>query len=157
MFKKTLSIKHDLRLHIPICLIWGIINLASRWFWKVDSWLYDHIYCFILFISRYSLLRPHTQFLCSFNWISIRGFHYFPQKRKQVNIFSTAGQMTVNFVELSFFTPMVIFLTVLETMYFPKALIAVTYLRMAQSGILSIIQVLVSYELRKELISIFQN
>ena len=66
-----------------------------------------------------------------------------------------AGQITIMAVELGFFFPMSIMLTFLESKYWPNAMFLVTYLKMAQSGILSVVQVLASTELRNEMLRSF--
>ena len=62
------------------------------------------------------------------------------------------GQISTVAIELGFFFPMSVLLTLLESKYWPSAMFLVSYLKIAQSGIVSVVQVCTSSELRNELL-----
>ena len=75
------------------------------------------------------------------------------QHRRNVNIFTMAGQIVTFLVELCFYIPMTFLLNLAEERNLPRALFIVAFFRMTQSGLVSAVQVFSSTELKKELFS----
>ena len=88
---------------------------------------------------------------CRMEVLSCFGHSPYFAGSSQVNVFNMASQFTTLAVEMGFFLLMSLMLTVLNSKYWPLALFLTMYLKMAQSGILSVVQVFSSRELRSEL------
>ena len=79
------------------------------------------------------------------------------QHRQNVNIFSLGGQIATFLVEILFYVPMSFILNLTEEENLPRALFIVAFFRMTQSGLISLVQVFSSTELRNKLFSYFKK
>jgi hypothetical protein len=107
----------------------------------------------LIYRSLFKYIHNHNKEMLSNKIISRDIFH----QRRNVNIFTMAGQIVTFLVELSFYIPMSFLLILAEERNLPGALFIVAFFRMTQSGLVSTVQVFSSTELRKELFSYFDD
>jgi hypothetical protein len=107
----------------------------------------------LIYRSLFKYIHDHNKEMLKNKIISSDMF----QHRRNVNIFTMAGQIVTFLVELSFYVPMSILLNIVEERNLPRALFIVAFFRMTQSGLVSTVQVFSSTELRKKLFSYFSR
>ena len=103
----------------------------------------------LIYRSLFKYIHNHNREMLDNKIISKDMF----QHRRNVNIFTMAGQIVTFLVELSFYIPMTFLLNLAEERNLPRALFIVAFFRMTQSGLVSAVQVFSSTELKKELFS----
>ena len=130
----------------------GVSNPQKSDFWmklSFSSGILGQIGTLLIYQVLFKYIQKHNRIMLNTKIISYDTF----QHRRNVNLFTMAGQLVTFLVELFFYVSMTFILILAEDRHLPRAMFIVGYFRMVKSGLVSIAQVLSSTDLRKELFS----